>query len=178
MKNNRLKIGIALGFVATIIVVLWSMFEETYTYRNFLFWWEETFRPNWSELTRGLSRDEAYVEFILPYRSLRGFPLFPTYLFILIFLKYWIRNDNKQYSISKDVSFLEYINRFNFKTLNFSDFVFVFSIYYIFREVIKAIIGFGFPYIYGPLFLVIAIGYVVFYTLHQKKIYNRLVAQN
>lgn len=173
----RFRIGIILAIVSTAILLLLTYFVGTESYRNLLFLWEETFRRNWSALTANLTDHEAFMKYILPLRTLRDFPIFQTYIIVILSISYWVKDKNNLNNIefSKEDSFFEYFQKAHYKKITIMDFLLLFAMFYIIREILKLMQGFGFPYMYGPLFLVISIIFVILYFINEYKKYKNQV---
>lgn len=110
IKSKKIK-GLLLLFLLIGLYSFWLFLESATDYiTEFLFLWEKTFRPNWEILTAGMSKQEIFSTYLLPYMRLRKFLINIIFILALRSLFNWY-NGNKDNSIAKNNSFFYFLRK-------------------------------------------------------------------
>lgn len=174
MNKKRLIIGVIMGVVTIIVTFRLLYFLDSDAYWNFLIRWEEAFRPNWNSLTSGLSDREAFMKYIWPIKTFKDWPVTTLSVLSIMAITSWTI-DNR----SKNKQKFPYVNNFSdYLKMKFKgrtepkDTLVFFAITFLFVEIVKQVNGFGFPYVYGPLFPILAVVFIVVFLVLDYRFYK------
>ena len=140
-----------------ILVTLTYSILEKYNDQIILLW-QKTFRPGFTELTSQMSEIEILRNFVWNEKI-------PTIIFILIIInlyKGFSSKESHKEDYSSCIDFKSFLKRFNKRKNPIRNALLVSNSLVLFHQIYKQVkYRYGFPYLYGPLFIILPIIYIL-----------------
>ncbi|MDO5028193.1 MAG: hypothetical protein Q4E36_02900 [Bacillota bacterium] len=169
-KERRIKAILILG-VLIALYYLWGYLDYKYE-RQILFFWESNFRKNWSGLTAGMTDQEIFQVYMEPFNN-NSWRRFPIHMIFILAVRAVVKWAKGTYNCPK--VYYGSFYKFLFSNIErFDGYVFVFAIYVFIEQIIKRLIGMDLSYVYGPLFLVLPLVYILYYIIKEYRIWKDL----
>lgn len=159
-KRNKI-VWTLVVVIFSALYISWIFYLHNRSRMDIIFWWEKTFRLDWETITSGMTNYEIYMTYIKPYEKLNEF----SYMFGFLLLGKPLfdkLSNKKDKDYSKCVTMKDFLKVYIQRQRNFKAMLFHFSYIVLLKQIIKQIFGFGFPYVYGPLFIMLPIIYLLY----------------